>query len=92
MTPDGDTYIRSVSRVNSRRTDIMGKLAFLLLILYAGGLTLGCEIELDLISGKYPPILWKDDDFAYPEEKAEDVRVITVGEPNGNLAKRRSTS
>ena len=42
-----------------------------------------------MISGKYPPILWKDDDFAYPEEKAEDVRVITVGELNGNLATGR---
>lgn len=62
---------------------------FLLLIFFAGGLTFGCEIELDLISGKYPPILWKDDDFAYPEEKAEDVRVITVGELNGNLATGR---
>ena len=54
----------------------------LLFILFVGGLTLGCEIELDSITGKYPPILWKDDGFAYPEEKAEDFRVITVGELN----------
>ena len=44
------------------------------------GASHGCEIELDLITGKYPPILWKDGRFAYPEEKAEDCRVITVGE------------
>ena len=39
-----------------------------------------------MITGKYPPILWKDGGFAYPEEKAEDFRVITVGEPRGLLS------
>ena len=38
---------------------------------------------MDLITGKYPPILWKDDDFAYPEEKADEARIISIGELNG---------
>ena len=43
-------------------------------------MTRGCDIELDLATGKYPPLLWKNDDFAYPTKNADGARIITVGE------------
>ncbi len=49
---------------------------------YLGYASAKCTIDLDAVKGKYPPILWRDGDFAYPEKGPKGNRVVTVGRNN----------
>jgi len=39
-----------------------------------------CQVNLDKLSGKYPPLLIQDDDFIFPTSKVNGERVLTFNE------------
>ena len=46
---------------------------------YSGSLSAGdsCNVNLDALTGKYPPLLTQNDNFVFPTSKTNDVRLLS---------------
>ena len=39
-----------------------------------------CQVNLDALSGEYPPLLLQNNDFIFPTSEIEEKRILSFGE------------